>query len=257
MKGLTPAELIQWSPPYQSYIIGSNLLISQGTMMVYGKEETWKSILIGLDMSFKIATGQPWFGYKTIATPIYNFQTEIPQGFMRERMIKYMTGNQANSEQIWFASELYMKLDKGWGSSELEKEIARTMPKVLVVDNLSSTMSGKLTEDYDSGLFIDRMDMLRSKYKLAIIIIHHTRIAEHSEGETFHYGTDEMFGSSRWPRWLDSIIYVDKIEDNEATGLVNLRLVFEKTRHSPVKLKPLDLVINREDFTFSKGGINL
>ena len=252
MKGLTPSELIAWTPPYQPYIIGSNILIKQGTMMVYGKEETWKSMLIGLDMTFKIATGKPWFGYGTIASPVYNFQGEIPQGFLRERMIKYQTGNKVTSDQVWFSSELYMKLDKGWGYAELEKEIARTQPMVLIIDNLSTSMSGRLTEDYDAGLFLDRMDMLRSKYKIAIILIHHTRIAEHSEGDVYHYGTDELFGSSRFARWLDTIIYIDKVEDNEDTGLVSLKLVFEKTRHSHTKVKPLDLVVDRRNLAFNK-----
>ncbi len=255
MKGLTPTELIAWTPPHQSFIIDNNILVAQGTMMVYGKEETWKSMMVGLDMSFKIANGQPWFGYKTIASPVYNFQTEVPQGFLRERAIKYMTGNKTTSNQLWFATELYMKLDKGWGYAQIEEEVKRTMPKVLVIDNLSSTMSGKLVDDYDSGQFIDRMDMLRSKYNTAIVLIHHTRIAEHSEGDTFHYGTDEIFGSSKWPRWLDTIVYIDKVEDNESTGLVTLNLIFEKTRHSPNKLKPLNLVVRRGDLVFSKGVI--
>jgi len=251
MKGLTPSELIAWTPPKQSFIIGSNILVTQGTMMVYGKEETWKSMAIGLDMTFKIANGLDWFGYRTIPSPVYNFQTEIPQGFLRDRMIKYMTGNQANSNQIWFASELYMKLDKGWGYAEIENEVIRTQPKVLIVDNVSSSMSGKLVDDYDSAQFIDRMDMLRSKYKIAVILIHHTRIAEHSEGETFHYGTDEIFGSSRWPRWLDTILYIDKVEDDEITGLVELDLIFEKSRHSPSKLKPIHIRVDRSNLVFN------
>jgi len=255
VRGLTPSELIQWTPPIQPYIIDHDILIAQGTMMVYGKEETWKSMLVGLDMSFKIATGQPWFGYKTVASPVYIFQTEIPQGPLRKRMIKYMTGNKVTTNQLWYSSELYMKVDKGWGYSELEKEIARTMPKVLVIDPVFSSMSGKLTDDYDVGLFLDRMDLLRSKYKLAVILIHHTRIAEHSEGETFHYGTDEAFGSSRFPRWLDTIIFVDKVEDNESTGLVTLNLTFEKTRHSEEKLRPLHITVRRNDLIFTQGGI--
>jgi len=256
MKGLTPSELIAWTPPYNPYIIASNILINQGTMMVYGKEETWKSMLIGLDLAFKIANGQAWFGYRTIMSPVYILQTENPQAFMRERMIKYMTGNKVNSSQVWYCSELYIKIDKGWGFAELEKEIARTQPKVLIIDNVSSSVSGKLVDDYDVGEFVGRMDMLRAKYHVAIILIHHTRIAEHSEGTTFHYGTDEIFGSSRFPRWLDTIIYIDKVEDNETTGLVGINLTFEKTRHSEVKLKPLSLVIRRSDLVFNIGGNN-
>lgn len=222
--------------------------------MVYGREETWKSMLIGLDMAFKIATGQPWFGYKTIASPVYVFQTEIPQAPLRKRMIKYMTGNKVTSNQIWYSSELYMKLDKGWGHAELEKEIIRTQPKVLIIDPIFSSMSGKLADDYDVGLFLDRMDMLRSKYKIAIIMIHHTRIAEHSEGQAFHYGSDELFGSSRWNRWMDSIIFIDKIADDESTGLVHLDLTFEKARHAEAKLLQLHIVVRRSDLVFNVNG---
>lgn len=254
MKGLTPQELIRWTPPLQQHIIDHDILLTQGTMMIYGKEETWKSMLVDLDMVFKIANGNDWFGYKTVASPIYVFQTEIPQAPLRKRMIKYMTGNKAISEDIWFASELYMKIDKGWGYAELEAEIARTMPKVLVVDPIFSSISGKLGDDYDVGLFLDRMDMLRSKYKVAIILIHHTRIPEHSEGETFHYGTDEAFGSSRFPRWLDTIIFIDKVKDDENTGVVTLDLIFEKCRHTESKLKPLYLEVDRSNLVFSKRG---
>lgn len=222
--------------------------------MVYGREETWKSMLIGLDLAFKIANGQTWFGYKTTTSPVYVFQTEIPQAPLRKRMLKYMTGNKTTSEQIWYSSELYMKLDKGWGHGELEKEVIRTKPRVLIIDPIFSSMSGKLTEDYDVGLFQDRMDMLRSKYSIAVVLIHHTRIAEHREGESFHYGADEIFGSSRWPRWLDTIVFIDKVRDDESTGLVNLELTFEKTRHSEAKLPQLHLVVRRSDLTFSMDG---
>jgi len=254
LKGFTPQELIQWTPPLNPWIIDHDILLEQGTMMVYGREETWKSMLIGLDMAFKISTGQPWFGYHTKASPVYVFQTEIPQAPLRKRMIKYMTGNKTNTNQLWYSSELYMKIDKGWGYSELEKEIARTQPRVLIIDPIFSSMSGKLGDDYDVGLFLDRLDMLRSRYKLAVILIHHTRISEHSEGETFHYGADELFGSSRWNRWMDTIVFIDKVEDNENTGLVTLNLVFEKSRHAEEKLKPMNIVVRRNDLTFRKIG---
>jgi len=209
-------------------------------------------MLVGLDMAFKIANGKSWFGYPTNPNPVYVFQTEIPQAPLRARMIKYMTGNQLNSNHVWFGSELYMKVDKGWGYAELEKEVARTQPKVLVVDPIFSSMSGKLVDDYDVGIFLDRMDMLRSKYKLAVILIHHSRIAEHNEGDTYHYGSDEIFGSSRWPRWLDTIIHLDKVEDNEQTRLVTLDLTFEKCRHAEEKIPRMSIMVNRENLVFNR-----
>jgi len=47
---------------------------------------------------------------------------------------------------------------------------------------------------------------------------------------------------------------IDKVEDNENTGLVTLNLTYEKTRHSETKLKPFSLVIRRDDLVFTKGG---
>lgn len=250
MKFFTPNELISWTPPVQPWIIEKDILIDQGTMMIYGKEETWKSMMAGLDLSFRIAAGQPWFGFRTAPSPVAVFQTEIPQGALRTRMIKYMTGNKATSQQVYFGSELYMKIDKGWGFAELEQGISTVHPKVLIIDPIFSSASAKLSDDYEVGLLLDRLDMLRQKYKLAIILIHHSRIPEHSEGETFHYGTDEMFGSSRFPRWLDTIIFVDKVEDNPNTKLVKLTLEFEKSRHTEEKLKPIQVIANRADLTF-------
>lgn len=252
MRGLTPNELLAWQPPLHRYIIGSDILIDQGTLGIYGAEATWKSML-SMDMGFRIAIGLPWFMFKTTPSPVYMFQSEIPQTPLRSRMMKYMTNNHITCDNLWFCSELFEKIDKGWGYTELEKEIARTQPKVLTIDPVYNSVSGKLAEDYDMGLFIDRLNMLRSKYKLAIILIHHDKKQEHSEGESFHYGTDEWFGSSRFKRWLDTIIYVELINDGDP--FVDLKLTFEKTRHTEGKIKPIEVVVDRRTLEFKRKDI--
>lgn len=252
MKGLTLNELIQWRPPYQEYIIASDILLTQGTMCLYGAEGVWKSMLV-LDMTFRIALGKDWFDFKTFTSPVYNFQSETPQGPLRKRAMKFALGNDMTSDNFWLCSELYEKIDKGWGYSELEKEIKRTNPKVLIIDSMYNSVSAKLVDDYEIGMFLDKMNQLRADYKLAIIFVHHSRQAEHSEGETYHYGTEEMFGSSRLRRWFDTIIYVELRNDGEP--LVDLRLTFEKTRHTEGKLAPIDVEVNRTNLTFKRKDI--
>ena len=249
MRGLTPNELIAWKPPYQEYIITSDILLTQGTLMIYGAEATWKSMM-ALDMQLRIATGKPWFDFPTISSSVYGFQSEIPQTPLRKRVLKYMIGNATATDNCWFCTELYEKIDKGWGYTELEKEIARTNPQVLIIDPIYNSVAAKLVDDYDVGLFLDRMNLLRSKYKLAIVLIHHNRQAEHGEGETFHYGTDELFGSSRFKRWLDTIIYVELLNDGDP--FVDLKLTFEKTRHTENKIKPIYVEAKRTDLTFRR-----
>jgi len=249
MRGLTPNELIAWTPPIFKTIIGENILVDQGTMCIYGTEGTYKSMLV-LDLSFRISKGMDWFGYHTTLSPVYMFQSEIPQTFMRERMLGYMQGNKLATDNIWFCSELYEKIDKGWGYTELEREINRTCSKVLFIDPLYNSVSAKLVDDYEMGIFTDRMNMLRSKYKLSIILVGHDRKPEHSEGESFHYGTDELFGSGRLKKWLDTIIYVELKNDGDST--MDLKLTFEKHRHTKSKLPPIDVTIFRSDLTFRR-----
>jgi len=255
VKGLTLTELLAWKPPYQEYIIANDILLSQGTMGIYGAEGAWKS-QIALDLTFRVSTGKDWFGFKTILSPVYYFQSEIPQGPLQKRAYKYAIGNAMSTNNCWFCTELYEKIDKGWGYAELEKEIARTSPQVLIIDPVYNSVSAKLVDDYEVGLFLDRMNMLRSKYKVAIVFIHHNRQAEHVEGQSFRYNTDEWFGSSRFKRWLDTMIYVELV--NDADPLVDLKLTFEKTRHAETKILPIEIQANRLDLTLKRrtvGGI--
>ena len=53
---------------------------------------------------------------------------------------------------------------------------------------------------------------------------------------------------------MDSIIFVDKINDDESTGLVHLDLTFEKTRHAEAKLPQLHIVVRRSDLVFNVNG---
>ena len=249
MKGLTLTELLAWRAPFQEYIIANDILLSQGTMGIYGAEGAWKSMM-ALDLTFRVSMGKDWFGFQTWPSSVYYFQSEIPQTPLQKRAYKYATGNALSSNNCWFCTELYEKIDRGWGYTELEREIARVNPQVLIIDPIYNSISAKLVDDYEVGLFLDRMNMLRSKYKIAIIFIHHNRQEEHAEGQSFHYGTEEWFGSSRFKRWLDTMVYVEVINDGDP--LVDLKLTFEKTRHAQNKILPIEIQANRLDLTLKR-----
>ncbi len=254
-RGLTPNELLAWRPPSQEYIITNDILLDQGTLGIYAAEGAWKSML-AIDMMYRIATGKSWFGFDTIASPVYYFQSEIPQRPLQKRSIKYQLGNQITTDNCWLATDLYEKVDKGWGATLMERELDRTNPKVLIIDPLYNSTSTKLVDDYEVGLLLDRFNQWRKKYKCAIILIHHNRQEEHSEGESYHYGTEEWFGSSRFKRWLDTMIYVKLVNDDE--NVVDLKLTFEKTRHTESKIQPIEIQARRSDLTFRRktvGGI--
>jgi len=252
-RGLTPNELMAWRPPYQEYVIANDILLSQGTMGIYGAEGRWKSML-AIDLMYKVATGREWFGFKSVMSPVYYFQSEIPQRPLQKRSTKYQLGNGIVTDNCWLATDLYEKIDKSWGAGLMEKELERTHPKVLIIDPIYNSVSAKLVDDYDVGLVIDRLNQWRKKFGCAIVLIHHDRQQEHVEGQAFHYGTDEWFGSSRWKRWLDTMLYVEL--ENDGDRFVDLKLTFEKTRHAEGKIAPIVIEADRSNLVIKRKGGN-
>jgi RecA-family ATPase len=246
--GLTPDELESWTPPKIKNIIDKNILPKQGILVIYGSEGTFKS-MIAMDLMYRIATGQPWFGFNTVSSPIYYFQSEISQNLLQERSRKYRIGNGINTSKCWLATDLYTKVDKSWGTTRIEQELSRTRPDVLIIDPLNNSTSANLVNDYETGQMLDVFNRWRQAFNCAIILIHHNRQAEHKEGQAFHYGTDEMFGT-RIKKWADTIVYVEQVADNDP--IVDLKLSFEKTRHAESKINPIDVQVSRDNLVFTR-----
>ena len=127
MKGLTLAELDAWKAPYQKYIIDNGILVPGTKLILFGRYQTWKSML-AVHTASCIATGRDWFGYRTSKSPCYVLQIENPQAQFKERTMKYAKGNNLdlNISNLWLCTEPYIKLDKGFGIAELDKELSRT-----------------------------------------------------------------------------------------------------------------------------------
>lgn len=246
MKADSLQELITWKPPYQSYIIDHGLLLPQTKMIIFGKMQTWKSML-SIHTGFSLALGRPWFGFKTIKAVTYILQIEVPKAQFRERVLKYTLGNQVTSQDIYFSTEHYIKLDRGYGVNELEKELQRINPQVLIVDPLFKVVTGRITDEYDMRQFMDRMDLLMAKYRFALILIHHDRKHQIYEGEAISFGAEDMFGTSIFIDWCDTSVRTSTTSrDGEVI------LTFEKARHADEELKPITIQIDRSNLTFKR-----
>lgn len=245
MKGMTSQELRDWIPPSQPYIIADGILPVGTKMVLYGKFATWKSML-SLHSAYTIANGKQWFGHLTHPTACYLMQTEVPTPQLKERTVKYLDGNKMDSPHVWQAYEPYTKLDKGFGLSELEKELTRTGAKLLVVDPMYKVVSGRLTDLYDMMQFFDRMDLLMQKFHLTLVILHHPRKAVTFEGKEWSMGGDDMFGSML-QNWCDTSVRTSTL----VAGSNEVMLTFDKARHAPDILPPINLIINRATLEFT------
>ena len=246
MRAMTYQSLQAWNPPFQQYIISHGLLLPQTKMILFGKFETWKSML-AIHIAFTLAEGNDLFGFKTIPCSNYTLQLEIPKQEHRKRVVKYITGNNVNSTKmpVYFLTETYYKLDKPYYQADLEKELSEARPAVLIVDPIYSIVSGRLTDEYDTRKLLDRMNSIIDKYKLALIMIHHERKSQIFEGEALS-SSEDIFGSSIFIDWCDTAVRTTKLADSK------IQLSFDKVRHAEEQLKPIIIDIDRKDLTFRR-----
>lgn len=243
LKWYTPQEMLAWKPPTFKNIISQNILTVQGLMMIYGHEGVGKS-LIAMDLAYKIAQGLPWLGFDTIPTTICYFQSEIPQIMMKDRMDQYTTTNKINPQNLRVATDLYNKVDKGWGATQLEKGFSAIRPGLGIIDPVNNSITASMVDDYQMGLFMDRINMWRKDYKMGFILINHERKSEHKEGQSFHYGTNESFGA-RLSKAADTVIYIESVMDGDP--LIELVIHFEKTRYGKSRIQPVEAILDRRN----------
>lgn len=149
--------------------------------------------------------------------------------------MKYMAGNGISGKDVtnvWFCTSPHLKLDKSWGEAMLIQTLSRYKPSVLILDPFYKISSGRLTDEFDVRRIMDVLDIIKDKFKCAIIIIHHTRKPQMFEGIPVDCEEDDGFGSSMLNNWADTIIKI-RADDRDITLKANL------IRNADYPVKPL------------------
>lgn len=250
MRALTTSQLLAWNPPFQPYIIDKGILPVQTKMIVFGKFESWKS-MIAMHTAYTLAEGRPWFGFKTVKASSYTLQSEIPMQEHRKRIAKYVRNNDVSQvsmdSSVAMLTDMSCKIDKPFYVSLMEKDMLEFKPNIFILDPIYSTTSGRLTDEYDVRRFVDRMNYFIDKFKLTLILIHHERKSQVIGNEIFS-SSEDIFGSSILIDWCDTAIRTSKISDNG--NIAKVQLSFDKCRHAEERLHPITVTVLRDNLTF-------
>lgn len=233
-------QLRQWQPPYRpDAIIDEGLLLPGTVMMLFGAAGTWKT-MSSAHIAFCIATGVPWFGFKTQPATVLAHQVELPKLLFKNRIIKYADGNKKATQNIFFQTpQDEVLLDTTMGTSALAKSVEEVkrraadpaLPVVVILDPLYMHMAGHISDEYDTRKFQRNVNELRRNYDLTFIIIHHSRLTRvDNTGAVVDLGAEEIMGSSYWNNWLDTILRV-KVT-NPFNGSDTIQNQFGKTRNA-------------------------
>jgi len=234
-------DVVAWKPTEVPEIIAGGLLPFSGKLILAGAEGSFKTML-SLYSSFMISSGQPLFGIiKTAPVPVAMIQCELSKSFFQKRILKLLSANTPHGK-MYFATELFLKLDKPAGLAGIASEIKKEGIKLLIIDPLYKVTTN-LTDELHLRSFLDNLDNLCWNFHCATWIVHHTRKHHLAGAEIIDLGSEELFGISLLADWADTIIRVKRDEDI-------LHLDFPKVRNAEALMPPMDLKFNSRTLCF-------
>jgi RecA-family ATPase len=239
----TLKELLALPTPETKFLIEPSILAQGGNMFVYGTQETLKSWIV-MDQAFAISTGTPWLGlYKTQKSRTLLLQTEQTEFMYRERVKQFMQhfDGKLPPPDLIFSTDLSLSLDNPFGLAMLESAIAEYRPDNVILDNLYH-VTDSLSSEENTQRIIKGLGMLQQKYTTTFTLATHTRKTL-ADDITEGGGEDveNMFGSSKYRWWADTIIKVSW--DNKAEDILNLD--FQKNKNAQYPLASIRLKFHR------------
>ena len=208
--------------------------------------------MLCIHTGFAIATGNSWFSIHTSPHRVLFIQCELSKALLRDRVAKYCNSKEVLPDNIYFCTEFDLRIDSTYGLAALDGLIATIQPRVLILDPLYKIFSGHVSDEYDVKKLTNNLDYLIQRYNLAVIITHHTRKSQLVEGRPIPgYGSEEMLGSRILPAWVDSAIWIEKVDGSESSPEDIIKLSFTKARNAIYRLHPINIRIDRDKLAFS------
>lgn len=195
----------------------------ESLMCIFGAPKSGKSF-IAIDMAASIAAGRSFHGNKAYEKPVMYVCGEGQRGV--KRRLKALDQDAYKLTGIpLYLSDKALRINDPDDFAALEEEIEDLKAEVgdigmIVIDTFQRNFVGNENSAEDVGNFINRLDMLISKYKCCVCLVHHTGHGNASRGR----------GSSVMGASLDYEFKVER-DDQHIAGFVDEQMLvsFEQT----------------------------
>jgi len=241
-------QFLIWKPPFIRTLIGSNILIPQGKLILCGAKKSYKS-MTSMDMSFCLSAGRPWFGFPTVKSTVLVVQLEIPKFAYQDRVKKYFFNHEGQPiDNLFFQHTRNLKLDKPWGRDTLKTWIDTCQAQIVVIDPAYKVTSGHLVDEFDIGKLTDTLDEIIEEKKVSFIIVHHeSKDIYTTDGVKINRGADASYGSAKFGWWVDTQINLDRRGEHGSTIDISFPLLRLATNDIP----PFTFKVDRDTLKFS------
>jgi RecA-family ATPase len=200
------------------YVI-EGLIPAEGLMVCYGPPKSLKSFWI-YDMAMHVALGWEYRGRYVKQGPVVYCAFEGQHGFkkrcaaFRQRFLK-----DRRKPVPFYLQPLRLDLIKEACplGDVISKQLDGVNPNLIALDTLNRSLRGSENKDEDMGAYIAAADLLRQRFKCAVIIVHHCGIeAGRPRGHTSLAGAgDAQLAVKRMGKTPVSTLTVEFMKDGE------------------------------------------
>jgi len=241
-------ELLAWQAPPLNWLISDGILIKGSRMVVCGSKKSFKSMLVSIDLAFKLALGLPWLTFQTRPCKVFVIQVEIPQSALQDRVDKYIKGHGIEPpDNLWYWTTR-IKLDRPHDWNNLKSMLEKIKPDVLILDCMYKILSGNVIDNTDVGRFCDAIDRMIAELggELAVILVHHKGKTLFTDtGRVIDRGTEASLGASTLSNWYDAYVGVDRLDHDTVV------IKFEDLRLAADEFEPITLRYDKHTIGFS------
>jgi hypothetical protein len=217
-------ELLKLPPP--AWLV-DKVIPKGGFVTLYAPPEHYKSFL-ALDIALAVATGRSWQGHAILEPGgfVVYIAAEGVNG-LGKRALAWLGHHGVDPETpdiAWLTESLAITADSDALLDllvRIEQEVRR-VPVLVVIDTLARCFPGK--ESTELGAFVAGVDVLRHKFKCAVLVVHHTRLDASRErgGTELRAASDAMLAVAREDQQIT--VSCEKMKDAEHFEDIQLQL---------------------------------
>ncbi len=244
----------------------AGILERESLALLFGDSEAGKSF-IAVDVTCCVATGTPWHGRNVGQGPVVFIAGEGQKGLKR-RFMAWGIRHRLDIDQapVFVSSSAASFLDRQ-SMADVEKALDEIVagygnPALIVVDTLARNFGpGDENSTQDMGEFVRAADLLRQKYRAAVLLVHHTGHGNKERARGGYALKCSLDFEYRLERGADGVTRLDcsKCKDFErpapmAFQLRAVELPLQDEQGQPVTGAVLDMVEHTLPPKAAKGG---
>lgn len=199
-------------------------ILHKGCKMILGGTSKSNKSWSLLDLALSVASGQPWWGRRTVQVPVIYINFELQEWSIKERLKNLRWArNECNLPDL--RNTLHTWNLRGYNTDlsilrpQLEEQLAHEQYGLIIMDPAYKVLGGRdENSNGEIANLMNELEALARRTGAAVVIAHH-----YAKGDsTSKQAIDRMSGAGAWARDPDSILVLTPHEEPDCFTVTSI-----------------------------------